>query len=218
MKLVSCLVGAAAFCSSAAALAQQPPQSQPARESRPVGTGSGAESGAKDAVGQQRSDAPPEQKEMTGMVLSKMHMTNEMEVKLGELAKKKGASDEVRRYGDRLVRDHRFADGKVEDMAKAKGIALQMPEAKTDAEKQDMQKDQQMVQKVEGMSGRDFDKAFLEMMAVGHAKAIAMLTQAHDVTKDPELKDMLGKMVPILRQHEVVAQKLQSSLGSRAAG
>ena len=55
------------------------------------------------------------------------------------------------------------------------------------------------------------------MMGMGHQKAIGMLTQAHDMTKDPELKDMLGKMIPILRQHEVVAQKLQSSL-SRAAG
>ena len=154
---------------------------------------------------------------MTGMVLSKMHMTNEMEVKLGDLAKKKGASDEVRRYGDRLVRDHRFADRTVEDMAKAQGITLQMPEPKTDAERQDMQKDQEMAQKLEGMSGREFDKMFLEMMGIGHQKAIVMLTQAHDMTNDPGLKDMLGKMIPILRQHEVVAKKLQSSL-SRAAG
>ena len=152
------------------------------------------------------------------MVLSKMHMTNEMEVKLGELAMKKGASDEVRRYGDRLVRDHRFADGKVEDMAKAQGITLQMPEPKDEAEKKEMEKDQEMAQKLEGMSSRELDKTFLEMMAMGHAKAVAMLTQAHGMTKDPELKDMLGKMIPILRQHEVVAQKLQSSLTSPAAG
>ena len=98
------------------------------------------------------------------------------------------------------------------------GITLQMPEPKNEAEKQDMQKDQEMAQKLEGMSGRDFDKTFLEMMAMGHAKAVAMLTQAHGMTKDPELKDMLGKMIPILRQHEVVAQKLQSSLTSPAAG
>ena len=155
---------------------------------------------------------------MTGMVLSKMHMTNQMEVKLGELAMKKGASDEVRRYGDRLVRDHRFADGKVEDMAKAQGITLSMPEPKSEAEKQDMQKDQEMAQKLEGLSGRDFDKMFLQMMAMGHQKAIAMLTQAHDTTKDARLEDMLGKMIPILRQHEVVAQKLQSSFTSQAAG
>ena len=216
MRIVWCLVGAAALCSSGAALAQQSAQSQSAPPSRPVGTGSGTESGG--AAGQQRSESPPEQKQMTGMVLSKMHMTNQMEVKLGELAMKKGATDEVRRYGDRLVRDHRFADGKVEDMAKAKGVPLQMPEPKNEAEKQDMQKDQEMAQKLEGMSGRDFDKTFLEMMAMGHAKAVAMLTQAHGMTKDPELKDMLGKMIPILRQHEVVAQKLQSSLTSPAAG
>jgi hypothetical protein len=74
MKIISWLMGAAALCVSAAATAQQSPQSQPAP-----------------AAGQQRSDSPPEQKQMTGMVLPKMHMTNQMEVKLGELAMKKGA-------------------------------------------------------------------------------------------------------------------------------
>jgi putative membrane protein len=218
MRIVSCLVGAAALCASAAALAQQSPQSQPTTQSSPAGAGSGAESSAGGAAGQQTTEASPEQKQMAGMVLSKMHMTNQMEMKVGKLAMKKGATDEVRRYGDRLVRDHRFADGKVENMAKAKGITLQTPEPQDEAAKKHMQKEQEMAQKLEGMSGREFDRMFLQMMVMGHENAIGMLTQAHAQTNDADLKDMLGKMIPILKQHETVARMLESSAGSQAAG
>jgi uncharacterized protein (DUF305 family) len=129
------------------------------------------------------------------MVLSKMHMTNQMEVKLGELAMKKGASDEVRRYGDRLARDHRSADGMVADMAKAQGVPLQMPQPTNDAEKQDMQKDQEMAQKLEGMSGREFDKMFLEMMIKHHEGAVAESQREVADGANAQAKDLAQQII-----------------------
>ena len=58
------------------------------------------------------------------MLLSRMHMTNQMEIRLGQLAQRNGASARVKQYGARLVRDHSAADARVTALAKKLGITL----------------------------------------------------------------------------------------------
>jgi putative membrane protein len=57
-------------------------------------------------------------------LLSRMHATNQMEIRLGQLAQRNGASATVKQYGARLVRDHSSADARVTALAKKLGITL----------------------------------------------------------------------------------------------
>src|SRR5688572_31333905 len=57
-------------------------------------------------------------------LLSRMHATNQMEIRLGQLAQRNGASATVKQYGARLVRDHSAADARVTALAKKLGITL----------------------------------------------------------------------------------------------
>src|SRR5215212_4467985 len=47
-----------------------------------------------------------------------------MEVELGKLAAEKGASDEVRQFGQRMVDDHTKANEELMQLASSKGMAL----------------------------------------------------------------------------------------------
>ncbi len=60
-------------------------------------------------------------------VLSDLHHANQMEIKMGQMAKEKGASNQVRSYGERLMKDHGDADKQVLDLAKKEGVSLVQP-------------------------------------------------------------------------------------------
>lgn len=57
-------------------------------------------------------------------LLSNMHRGNQMEIRLGELAREKAEWDKVRAYGDLLARDHKMGDMMVQKLAAKKNVAL----------------------------------------------------------------------------------------------
>lgn len=134
------------------------------------------------------------------MVLQQIHMVNQFEIKAGEMAMQKATKTPIKRYGDRLRRDHTLADGKVEMLAKQLGFELKSPAQMQQmmqkqqmgamgsmgsmggqASMQPMQKMQkmQMMQqtktKLQSASGPEFDQTYVMAMIKGHQKAIQML-------------------------------------------
>ena len=58
------------------------------------------------------------------MVLMKVHRTNQMEIRLGQLAQRNASSARVKSFAQRIVRDHQAADKKVTTVAQSMGITL----------------------------------------------------------------------------------------------
>ncbi len=134
-------------------------------------------------------------------VVADIHKTNEEEIAMGTLAEQKGGSAKVKRYGQRLVRDHAFADKRMAKIAAKEGVTVK--EAALDPESQ------MMMTKLEGLSGKEFDRAFLEAMAAGHRKALDKLTAVRRSLDDPRLSRFVAKLLPILNQHYRLATHLQ---------
>ncbi len=77
------------------------------------------------------------------------------EVELGQLAVQKATSDDVKKFGQRMVDDHSKANDKLKELAASKGINLpQAPNAKQEAAKDRLSK----------LSGDQFDKAYMRDM------------------------------------------------------
>lgn len=153
--------------------------------------------------------APPEMR-MDAMVLSKMHHMNQVLIKMGDLAMKKGTTGDVRAYGERLRNDHQLADNMVIALAAKEGITLSQsapttPQAQHQAEEQRMMK-----QKLQKAQGPEFDRAFLNAMEKIQAKAIQTLTQAHEKLQDPNLRGLIGKMIPIVNQDLQIAKDVEA--------
>jgi putative membrane protein len=156
-------------------------------------------------------------------VLRKLHRVNMEEVQAGQLAQQKGASKDVKDYGAMLVRDHQKADQDVK--AVASKLNIDVDAKKMDADRQ-MKADadhqakhdakEHKMDELQKLTGRDFDRAFLQMMVNGHREAIDLVKRARNDVK-PEVKDLLDKLLPDLQRHEDKANDILNKLGNTAS-
>jgi putative membrane protein len=150
---------------------------------------------------------------MDQQILSKMHQVNQMEINLGKLAEQKSDDPEVKRYGRRLVRDHEMGDRKVTMLAKQLNLTLMTPQPQTPEEQQKAQMQMQMVDKLKTLSGKNFDNTFLPAMVNGHTEAIIMLKNvAVKLPRQSPVRMFISQMVPILQQHQQLAEDLQKPI------
>ena len=89
-----------------------------------------------------------------------------VEVEAGELAANKGVSNDVRKFGLMMAKDHGAANQKIATVAKAKGLAL--PTAFS-AEKTEM------LNRLRKQEGVRFDQEYLAHMVAGHEKTLELL-------------------------------------------
>lgn len=121
------------------------------------------------------------------------------EVAAGNLAAEKGASQGVKDYGRMLAKDHGAHKQKVATMGQALGVEASedtTPEAK------------QLMAKLQGLSGAEFDRAFAQGMVESHRKAIA-LYEAQEKAGGPEqVSALVRETLPVLRKHLEQAEAL----------
>jgi putative membrane protein len=119
------------------------------------------------------------------------------EVELGKLAVQNASSDEVKKFGQRMVDDHSKANDKLKELASAKGITLpQAPNAKQKATKDQLSK----------LSGEQFDKAYMRDMLKDHKQDIAAFQSESNIGHDADVKNFATQTLPTLRDHLKDAQ------------
>ncbi len=114
------------------------------------------------------------------------------EVELGKLAADKGTSDEVKRFGQRMVDDHSKAGDELKALAASKNIT---PPTDIDAH------DKALEAKLKGLSGVAFDQAYMEAMVNDHVKDVSDFRTESKSGKDPDVKAWAGKTLPTLEDH-----------------
>jgi len=122
------------------------------------------------------------------------------EIELGQLALKNTQDANVRTYAERMVKDHSAADKKLKAIAAKEN--LQLPQS-LDAEHESLKT------KLQGLKGEDFDRAYMQAMAKGHDKAVALFESASQQSQMPEdLKQFAASTLPTLEQHKDMAHSL----------
>lgn len=117
---------------------------------------------------------------------------NQEEIELGQLAQKNGMMKEVKDLGKMLESDHTKALADEKALAAKKNISL--PAATTDDVKD-------AYKKLSEKKGKDFDKAYCDMMVDGHKSAIEKFEKASTDATDPDIKAWAASMLPGLRAH-----------------
>lgn len=123
---------------------------------------------------------------------------NLAEVKMGELAQKKGQSDGVRSFGKMLVDDHSAAN------EKAKMVASQIGAA---APTEPNNKQKAMYDKMSKISDKTFDREFAKEMVTDHKKDISEFEKEAKKKNDPAAT-FANDTLPTLRKHLETAQGL----------
>lgn len=122
------------------------------------------------------------------------------EVKLGEMAQRKGASEAVKRFGAQMVADHSKANDELKQVAAAKGL---QPPAALD------QKHAAVAARLDKLSGAEFDREYIRAMLDDHRQTVALFERQAAQGRDAELKAFAQKTLPTLRQHLTHAENLK---------
>ncbi|HZK65450.1 MAG TPA: DUF4142 domain-containing protein [Puia sp.] len=115
-----------------------------------------------------------------------------MEVQLGKVAQEKGVSQRVKDFGAMMVKDHSEANDKLKTIASTLNIAL--PDSVSDDTKKE-------IDKLKMKKGRDFDKAYVDMMLDDHKKDIADFRKCADNCSDSSIKAFASNTLPTLEKH-----------------
>jgi putative membrane protein len=114
------------------------------------------------------------------------------EVKLGELASKNGKRDDVKEFGQMMVKDHTAINDDLKSLAAQKGVTL--PDS-LDA------KHQGMVDKMAALTGSAFDDAYIAAMIKGHKQDAKAFKSESAATTDANIKSFLDKSIPVVEAH-----------------
>jgi putative membrane protein len=128
------------------------------------------------------------------------------EVELGKLAGEKGGSSEVKDFGNEMVTDHTKINDNLKEVATKLNVTI--PD-KINA------KHMAMVDKMSGMSGADFDKAYVPAMVKAHKKDIADFEEASKEVKNEDLKKFIDDSIPMMKDHLEKIQKFDQAKASK---
>lgn len=133
---------------------------------------------------------------------------NTADIETGQLAAERGSSKEVRDFGAMLARDHQQVRQQGRDLATKLGVTPTPP-----ADDQAARDHAAAMQKLRGLSGIEFDRAFLQHEAAFHAAVInAVNTTLMPAIQNAELKALVVKVAPAFEAHRQAAQNLEQKL------
>ena len=114
------------------------------------------------------------------------------EVKLGELAARKGTRDDVKAFGQMMVQDHTAINANLRSLATQKSVTL--PET-LDTEHQGM------LDKLTALPDSEFDAAYIAAMLTGHKQVAQDFKAEAADTQDADLKSFVDKSLPVVEAH-----------------
>ena len=127
------------------------------------------------------------------------------EVQLGQLAADKASSDEVKKFGQRMVSDHTKANDELKGLAQRKNITLP-----TDVDA----KDKATHDRLAKLSGAAFDRAYMQHMVTDHRMVVNEFKKESTTGKDDDVKAWASKTLPTIEEHLKMAQDTNKAVGT----
>jgi putative membrane protein len=149
-------------------------------------------------------------------VLHALHHIDQEEIKGGNLAEQKGSTQQVKDYGRTLVQDHQKADKQVMQVAQKMHVDLTDTKNMPQTMREKSQVHQNKMEQLQGLSGKQFDQGFAQLMSNGHQEAIDMVKNAQANAKG-DMKSLLDTLLPDLQKHKDVADQILSSSRNTAS-
>ncbi len=123
------------------------------------------------------------------------------EIEASKLALEKSADANVKSFAQHMVDDHTRAGDALKSAAMQEGLSVP---ADLDAQHK------QVVDKLQGLSGADFDKAYKSQMLKDHKEAVALFQDEAKESSQSAVDKFAADTLPTLQSHLKMAQDLQS--------
>jgi putative membrane protein len=131
------------------------------------------------------------------------------EVQMGQLATQKGDSDEVRKFGQKMVEDHIRLNVRMTPVAESLGIYA--PQHLNKAE-------QAEYDKLSGLSGDAFDQEYIIAMVKDHRKDLQEFRHEERKTSNTDLQAAVAQAEPVISQHLAMIEGIAQQKGITVPG
>ncbi|AOM80490.1 DUF4142 domain-containing protein [Pedobacter steynii] len=123
-----------------------------------------------------------------------------MEIELGKVAMEKATNAKIKKFGEKMVKDHSNIAADLKTLADSKKITLPatLPSA-----------DQQHIEEMKKLSGKAFDKHYMEMMEKDHVKALDLFKSAA-VSGDVKIRNFASKTLRVVERHFKLAGEINA--------
>jgi putative membrane protein len=113
-------------------------------------------------------------------------------VELGKLATERGSSEEVKKFGQRMVEDHSKAGDELKAIAGQKGMVVPQQLSPRDKMTRD---------RLAKLSGEQFDKAYIANAVKDQTQNLADFQREIQLGADSVVKEFAAKTLPTLQEH-----------------
>ena len=127
------------------------------------------------------------------------------EVALGRLAAERASNADVKAFANRMVQDHSRAGDELMQINSRLGITVP---AEDDAAFK------QKVDRLTGLNGAEFDRAYMSEMVAGHTMMQDKVSGFTSSGTNADLKGWASKALPTVREHLKLAQDLAAKVGA----
>ncbi|MEU4478738.1 DUF4142 domain-containing protein [Micromonospora sp. NPDC023966] len=136
--------------------------------------------------------------------LQAVHQVNLFEITAGNLAQQKGQNQQVKDLGKMFVTDHTQLDQTVQSTAQQ--LNVQLPADPTADQ-------QQVLDRLNNLSGAEFDKAWVTAQLAGHVQAIQATQTEISQGSEQSVVQIAQDALPVLQAHYDALVALAQTLG-----
>jgi putative membrane protein len=115
------------------------------------------------------------------------------EVELGKLAADKSQSQDVKQFAQKMVNDHsQMGDKWFKPVAQQLGVSEPKGPSK---------KDKKLIEKLQGLSGQQFDTEYIQAMVKDHKDDLKEFQNESQAAQDPNVKQIAEQGSKVISQH-----------------
>jgi putative membrane protein len=126
------------------------------------------------------------------------------EVAMGKLGQEMGRSEDVKKFGARMVTDHTKANQEL--MQIVADLKLTAPE-------KPLPEHEKHLKDLAGGKAADFDKEYMHHMVMSHEEAVKLFTRASKELKNEKLRAFAEKTLPVIKEHLAMAKEIHEKVG-----
>lgn len=129
-------------------------------------------------------------------------LSNMFEVQSSEVALNSAQSEDVRRFAEMMVQEHRQVGDRLRETVSTANVDVQPPQALDDDH-------QERLEDLRSADPAEFDEQYLDAQMEAHENAISLFEGYAENGENMELRQFASQVLPSLQQHQNELQQIQ---------
>lgn len=146
-------------------------------------------------------------------IVSAVSASNAGEIAAGQIAQQQASNARVKTFARQMVTDHQAMQKQSDQLVTRANLTPQPGPAADSIDRAN----KAMVAAMQGVTGANFDRQYMESQVLAHQNTLAMLQSAAGMAQNAELKQLLTAAQPKVQAHLEQARQIQTAVGGSAS-